>query len=228
MAKTIAVVEDSEDILELVVFHLQNQGYQVLSSLNGNEGLAMITANKPDLCILDIMMPDMSGVEICKKLKTLSDFKDIPIIFLTAKSEESDIIEGLNAGADDYITKPFSPKILLARVEAVLRRFGLEDESPGQTLERGPITINEGKHVVTVNNKALSLTPSEFQILGLLANKPGWVFSRNQIVDAIHGQGYAVTDRSIDFQMVGLRKKLTDCGHLIETVRGVGYRFKEL
>jgi two-component system alkaline phosphatase synthesis response regulator PhoP len=229
MNKTIVVVEDHADISKLIVFHLKNQGYQVVVADNGESGLRAITEGVPDLCLLDIMLPDLSGIELCKKIKQHPSTKNVPIVFLTAKSEESDILEGLESGADDYITKPFSPKVLLARVKAVLRRTSNSfEEVDGEVTERGPLMIHEGKHEVTLQGEKLQLTPSEFEILLLLSKKPGWVFSRNQIVDAIHGQGYAVTDRSIDFQMVGLRKKLSNCGHLIETVRGVGYRFKEL
>ncbi len=180
----------------------------------------------PDLIVLDLMLPDMDGLEVTKIMKGDSNTQNIPIIMLTAKGEESDIVIGLELGADDYVTKPFSPRVLVARVKALLRRrksFVVEDFS---SLKVGNILIHPGRREVTVDGKKVDLTFTEFSILNFLARRPGWVFTRFQIVDAVRGEDYPVTDRSVDVQIVGLRKKLGQAGNLIETVRGVGYRFK--
>ena len=173
------------------------------------------------------MLPGLDGLEVCRLLKANPKTQHIPIVMLTAKGEESDIVTGLELGADDYITKPFSPKVLVARLRTVLRRKAKETTDDEIPLKVRDIAIHPGRREVTVKGKPVTLTCTEFQLLHFLAKRPGWVFTRQQIVDAVRGEDYPVTDRSVDVQMVGLRKKLVSCGDSIETVRGVGYRFKE-
>ncbi len=228
-AKRIYIIEDEQDISELMRFNLALEGYSVETFGTGEEGFRALELKQPDLVLLDIMLPGMSGLEICKRAKENAKTKATPIIMVTARGEESDIVRGLELGADDYVTKPFSPKVLSARVEAVLRRAQKSSTAASQDVIRhGAIEINIGRVEAAANGERLDLTQSEFRILQFLAQRPGWVYTRTQIVEAIRGENYAVTDRTIDFQMVGLRKKLGDHGHLIETVRGVGYRFKDI
>ena len=181
----------------------------------------------PDLIVLDLMLPGIDGLEVAKVLKNDPKTKDISIVMLTAKGEEPDIVTGLELGADDYVTKPFSPRILVARVRAVLRRKLKEEPTDESVLRIRNLVIHSGRHEVLVNGDPVPLTFTEFGILSFLAQRPGWVFTRFQIVDAVRGDDYPVTDRSVDVQIVGLRKKLGFAGKYIETVRGVGYRFKE-
>lgn len=222
----ILAVDDEEDILELIQFNLNREGYQVSCAATGEDALRKVNSKKPDLILLDLMLPDLDGFAVARKLKDDPKKRHIPIIMLTAKGEESDIVTGLELGADDYIVKPFSPRILIARVRTLLRRLDSNNSSM-DVLEVKDLVIDPLKHVVTVKGDAVELTVSEFQILYFLAKKPGWVFTRSKIVDEIRGNNYAVTDRSVDVQIVGLRKKLGECGSYIETVRGVGYRFGE-
>ena len=194
-----------------------------------NHNLESAVTYKPDLILLDLMLPGVDGLTVCKNLKADPVTKHIPVIMLTAKSEESDVVIGLELGADDYITKPFSPKILTARIRAVLRRIAALEEVPEdeKELSRGPLHMNSARRSVTLNGQELDLTCSEFNILYHLAKRPGWVFTRNQIVNAIRGDDYPVTERAIDVQIVGLRRKMGAFGELIETVRGIGYRFSQ-
>lgn len=229
MAKEkILVVEDEEDILELVRYNLAKEGYRISLCTCGEDALKKVLDEKPDLIILDLMLPGVDGLEVCRRLKGDPQTQHIPVIMLTAKSEESDIVVGLGMGADDYITKPFSPRVLLARVRAVLRRPTPFEASSQKVIVRGDITIDAIRHCVLIRNKPVELTVTEFGLLYFLAQKPGWVFTREQIVDNVKGRDYAVTDRAVDVQIVGLRRKLGPYGKLIETVRGVGYRFKEV
>lgn len=223
----ILVVDDEEDILELVRFNLSREGYDVMCATSGEDTLKMIRQTRPDLCVLDLMLPGMDGLEVAKILKSESQTADIPIIMLTAKGGEADIVTGLELGADDYITKPFSPRILIARVRAMLRRKTLKPQELDSTLKIHNILIHPGRREVRIDDVPVELTFTEFGILNYLSRRPGWVFTRSQIVDAVHGEDYPVTDRSVDVQIVGLRKKLGDAGKCIETVRGVGYRFKD-
>ncbi len=178
--------------------------------------------------MLDLMLPGMDGLEVAKNLKGDSKTKHVPIIMLTAKGEEADIVTGLELGADDYVTKPFSPRILIARIRAVIRRKDKSKKNDDlETIQVHDIAINPRKRKILANGKPVDLTFTEFQVLYYLAKRPGWVFTRTQIVDAVRGDDYPVTDRSVDVQIVGLRKKLSSCGRYIETVRGVGYRFRE-
>jgi two-component system alkaline phosphatase synthesis response regulator PhoP len=228
MAKEkILVVDDEEDILELVRYNLSREGYRVTGTLTGEDALRKVRSDSFDLIILDLMLPGMDGLAFTKTLKNDSRLRNIPIIMLTAKGEESDIVAGLELGADDYITKPFSPKVMIARVRAVLRRHKEEPEDEMAIVKIHDLEINPGRRSVMAKDDPIDLTYTEFQVLLLLAKRPGWVFTRSQIVDLIRGNDYPVTDRSVDVQIVGLRKKLGVFGKYIETVRGVGYRFKE-
>lgn len=228
MAKeTILVVEDEEDIRELLQYKMAQEGYHVLLASTGEDGLELARNDQPDLIALDLMLPGIDGLEVCKTLKNDALCKNIPIIMLTAKGEEADIVTGLELGADDYITKPFSPRVVLARMKAVLRRKSKEALADNATIHIHELTIHPGRHQVLVHDEAVDLTATEFRVLHFLVRRPGWVFTRYQIVDAVHGYDYPVTDRSVDVQVVGLRKKLGSAGHYIQTVRGVGYRFKE-
>lgn len=225
----ILVVEDEPDILELVSFNLSKENYNVIGVISGNDVISTTKSEKPDLIVLDLMLPGMNGLDICKLLKREPETQDIPIVMMTAKSEEADIVTGLELGADDYITKPFSPRILIARIRAVLRRRTGADKTidENEILSIHDLTINPGRHEVLIKNKHIKLTSTEFKLLHFLASRPSWVFTRYQIVDAVRGEDYPVTDRSVDVQIVGLRKKLGAPDKYIETVRGVGYRFKE-
>lgn len=228
MAKEhILVVEDEDDIQELVRYNLAKEGYRVAQALSGEEGFKAAKSSSPDLIVLDLMLPGLDGLEICRLLKADPTTSHTPIVMMTAKGEESDVVTGLELGADDYITKPFSPKVLVARLRAVLRRKAKESVDEATPLKIRELVIHPGRHEVLVKGKPAQLTFTEFQLLHFLAKRPGWVFTRQQIVDAIKGEDYPVTDRSVDVQVVGLRKKLGSCGEYIETVRGVGYRFKE-
>jgi len=226
--ETILIVDDEEDILELVRFNLARENYQVICASTGEDALAIVKSNLPDLIVLDLMLPGISGLEICRKLKADPRTESVSIIMLTARGEESDIVTGLELGADDYVTKPFSPKVLLARIHAILRRSttSVDNDEEG-TIRIGELVIIPSRHEVLASGKSVQLTFTEFKTLYALARRPGRVFTRYQIVDAIRGEEYIVTDRSVDVQIVSLRKKLGDCGHYIETVRGVGYRFKD-
>jgi two-component system phosphate regulon response regulator PhoB len=229
MEKTkILVVEDEAPIQELLQFNLERKKYQVKVVDSGEEALSVAAQFQPALILLDIMLPGADGLEVCKQLKANSNTQNIPIIMLTALCEEADIVAGLELGADDYITKPFSPRVLLARVKAALRR--ITDSQPvvdSELINVHSISIDVGRHKVAVEGADISLTFTEFKVLQLMAQQPGRVFTRYQIVDAVHGDDYPVTDRSVDVQIVGLRKKLGSAGKCIETVRGIGYRFKE-
>lgn len=227
MAETILVVEDEESIVELVRYNLQREGYAVHIAMSGEEALGFLRNFQPDLILLDLMLPELDGIEVCKRVRKDEAARNVPILMLTARGEESDIVAGLEAGADDYVTKPFSPKVLLARVKAVLRRKQAGPPSDNAVVTIHDLTIHPGRHEVTIDSQRIELTHTEFRILHYLARRPGWVFTRYQIVDAVHGHDHAVTDRSVDVQIVGLRKKLGHGGDYIETVRGVGYRFRE-
>jgi two-component system alkaline phosphatase synthesis response regulator PhoP len=225
--KNILIVEDEKDIQELVHYNLTKEGYQVTLADSGEEGLKAVQSQKLDLVILDLMLPGVDGLEVCRQMKNNPATADIPIIMLTARGEESDIVAGLELGADDYATKPFSLKVLVTRVHAVLRRSKKDTPDDEDVLRFPELVIHSGRREVRVNDKTVALTFTEFGILKYLAHRPGWVFTRCQIVDAVRGDDYSVTERSVDFQIVGLRKKLMEAAVRIETVRGVGYRFKE-
>ncbi len=226
-AKTIWITEDDPDIRELVRYHLERDGYAVKSEATLAATRTRLARGLPALLLLDLMLPDGNGLDFCRELRRNEATANLPVIMLTARDEDTDVVVGLEVGADDYITKPFSPKILLARVRAVLRRrLASETAEEGGILTQGPLVIDRQQFTATLDGTPLSLTRSEFMLLLLLAKRPGVVFSRYQIVDGVHGTDYAVTDRSVDVLVVNLRRKLGDHGGLIETVRGVGYRFR--
>jgi len=225
MKNHILIVEDEEDIRELVRYNLEREGFSVSEAESGEEGLKKVLKKRPDLILLDLMLPGKDGMQVCRELKQNEEARSIPILMMTARGEESDIVAGLELGAEDYIVKPFSPKVLMARVKAVLRRNTSPEPADEAVLSIGDLVIHPGRHQVTVGGKPVDLTATEFGVLHLLARRPGWVFTRYQIVDAVHGEDYPVTERSVDVQIVGLRKKMKKAGTLIETVRGIGYRF---
>lgn len=226
-SKIVFVIEDERDIAELIRFNLNLIGCEVEVFYSGEPAFQRLLTQLPDLFLVDIMLPGMNGIEICKKIKTDPQSENIPVIMVSARGEENDIVRGLEIGADDYITKPFSTAVLNARVEAVIRRGRPKTVPEVAKVQMNGIEIDVGRVEVKINGAKVDLTQSEFKILQFLAQRPGWVFTRGQIVEAIRGENYAVTDRTIDFQMVGLRKKMGAMGDCIETVRGVGYRFKE-
>ena len=225
--ETLLVVEDEEDILELLTYNLSREGYKVIGVTDGLKGLQAADAKLPDLVLLDLMLPGMDGLDVCRQLKKNDKTARIPIVIVTAKGDESDVVAGLELGADDYVAKPFSIKVLLARVRAVLRRKKEPPAEKTAVIRIHDLVINPGRHEVLIKGKPIDMTFSELRILHLLASRPGWVMTREQIVDSVRGEDYPVTDRSVDVQIVGLRRKLGARADLIETVRGVGYRFRE-
>ena len=222
------IIEDEADIRELISFNLEMSGYEVEKARDGEEGLAMARSSAFDLIILDLMLPGMDGLKVCSQLKRDPDTKSVPVIMLTARSEDDDVVEGLETGADDYVTKPFSPRVLIARVKAALRRSESDPGSDGDQnrIEIHDLVIDAARHEVLLEGEQIILSATEFAILRFLAKNPGWVFSRNQIIDSVKGEDYPVTARSVDVQILGIRKKLGDRGSIIETVRGIGYRMK--
>ena len=229
MTKTkIAVIEDDRDINELIAYNLQKEGYQTIRAYDGGQGLFLVQKERPELVLLDLMLPGMDGLEICRSLKGSSDTKNIPIIMITAKGDESDVIVGLQMGADDYLTKPFSVKVLLARIKAVIRRglssVKVEDEA---VRDLSGLIIDLSKHKVSFQGRPIVLTTIEFAILEFLSRSPGRVYTRNQILDNVWKEGKFIIDRAVDVHVRGLRKKLDKASDYIETVRGIGYRFKE-
>ena len=224
----ILVVDDEEDILELVKYNLEREGYLVDCVDTGEEAIERAVAIRPDGILLDLMLPGVDGIEVCRELRKNPDTRTIPIIMMTAKGEEADVVSGLEVGADDYVPKPFSTKVLVARLRALLRRTaGETDSEAGEVIRRGTFLLDLGRREASINGKPLDLTFTEFEILRPLAKRPGWVYSRSRIVNEIKGSDYPVTERAVDVQIVGLRKKLGDAD-LIETVRGVGYKFKNM
>jgi len=225
--KTVLVVEDDADIQEVVSYNLAREGFNVQRALTGEEGLRMAKSRKPDLIVLDLMLPGMDGMEVCRRIRKDPEIRKMPIVMLTAKAEDVDVVTGLEIGADDYVTKPFSPKILTARIRAVLRRGEAAEETAADSITLEGLEIHLGRHEVRVEGRPVILTLTEFKILQLLASHPGWVYSREQIVSYVRGEGYPVTERAVDVQIVGLRKKLGDYGKMIVTVRGVGYKLAD-
>lgn len=226
MHKTIAVVDDEPDILELLSLHLKKSNFNVKTFSNGTKFIMYLSKDRPDLVILDLMLPDTDGLEICKYMRKMDNLSDIPLIMLTAKTEESDKVCGLELGADDYVTKPFSPRELIARVKALLRRTREKiDQLP--RIESGDIVIDSQKYEVTVKGKRAELTSTEFRLLHLLLSRKGWVFPREKILDYLWGDEKSVLDRTIDVHIKHLREKLGTSGNSIRNVRGVGYKFEE-
>ncbi len=229
MAKPkILVIEDEADILEVIQYNLEREGNKVIACRNGEQGLSRIRTDNPDLVILDLMLPGMDGVEVCRQVKSDPVTRAIPVIMVTAKAEESDIVLGLGIGADDYIAKPFSPRELIARVKVVLRRGPLREQSGGgERVVRGDLTIDLGRHEATVGGVLLTLTPTEMRLLHFLASHPGRVFPRSHLLSRVIGEDALVTDRNIDVHVRALRQKLGEAASVLETVRGVGYRFTD-
>ncbi|MDH7515126.1 MAG: response regulator transcription factor [Bacteroidota bacterium] len=228
MAKgTVLVVEDEDDIRELLAFNLRKEGYTVEQARTGEEALQKAGRRTPDCIVLDLMLPGMDGLEVCRLLRSRPETVSTPILMVTARTEESDIVAGLELGADDYITKPFSPRVFLARVKSVMRRKASTPAGENETIRIHDLVIDPQRHQVHASGKKIDLTATEFRILYVLARRAGWVFTRAQIVEAIRGDDYPVTDRSVDVQIVGIRRKMGDAAAYIETVRGVGYRFRE-
>ena len=223
----ILIVDDEENILELLEYNLKRNGFRSSSVMSGEDAVIKAKEIMPDLIILDLMLPGMDGLEVCKTLKKDIKTSSIPVIMLTAKSEEADIVTGLEIGADDYVCKPFSPRVLIARVKAVLRKTNGNSADDSTPLRLKDLVVHPGRFEVLLHGKRIDLTYTEFEVLLVLLSRKGWVFSRYQIIDAIRGSDYIVTDRSVDVQITGLRKKLGSYGKYVETVRGVGYRIRE-
>jgi two-component system phosphate regulon response regulator PhoB len=228
MQKQVVIVEDEPDILDVLSYNLKREGFEVATSQNGAEGLGLIQRLKPDLVLLDLMLPGMDGLDVCRQLKANSVTDNIPVIMLTAKGEESDVVLGLGLGADDYIPKPFSPKELIARVKAVLRRTSAKEVIRDTVIVIDQLRIDEGKHKVSLDNEDVQLTATEFRLLYYLASHPGRVYSREQLLDQAFGGDVVVVDRNIDVHIRAIRKKLNCEQNFIETIRGVGYRFKDV
>jgi two-component system phosphate regulon response regulator PhoB len=231
MAKaTILVIEDDPDIRELLSFSLAKEGWTIVMAADGEEGLGLFSSTNPDCVVLDIMLPGLDGLEILRALKADPNRKRLPVIMTTAKGEESDVVAGLELGAEDYVVKPYSPKVLAARIRAALRRTVDLPSHPFRAetlLAKGAIKLDSGRHEVRVNEVKVDLSATEFSILEFLLRNPGWVFSRSQIIDAVKGRDYPVTDRAVDVQILSLRRKLGEGCEDIETVRGVGYRIRD-
>ncbi len=223
----ILAIEDEADILELLRFNLDAQGWRISGAATGEQGLQKAISLEPDLILLDLMLPGINGIEVAKRIRATPQISATPIIMLTARGEEDDVVAGLDAGADDYVVKPFSLKVLLARVRRQLARPAEATESERQLIQRPGLIVDADRHKVLVEGQEVTLTSSEFKALFFMASKPGRIFTRNQIMEAVHGEGYIVTERAIDVMIVGLRRKLEGLGEQIETVRGVGYRMAE-
>ncbi|HVZ94200.1 MAG TPA: response regulator transcription factor [Phycisphaerales bacterium] len=222
----VLIVEDEPDIASLIQFHLTREGFQAQIATTGRAALKMVEQAKPDLIVLDIMLPDLDGLDVCRKLKRDPATGTIPILMVSARGEESDIVVGLELGAEDYVTKPFSPRVLVARAKAVLRRREVAAGST-LTLSGGAIAIDHARHIVTVDGKALDLTLTQYNLLHFLAVRPGFVRTRDQIVSAVRGDGTVLSSRAIDVHVAALRQRLGSYGEVIETVRGVGYRVSD-
>lgn len=228
----VLVVEDEADIQQLVSYNLIRAGFHVTCADSGEEAIQLLRAKDIDCVLLDLMLPGMSGVEVCATIRKaeLNSDTSLPIIMLTAKGEEEDVVAGLECGADDYITKPFSPKVLVARIKAVVKRMAssqLDANRPwGGVIAVDGLEIDSRRHEVSLDGVEVLLTTTEFSILVLLAGKPGWVFSRQQIIDSVRGYDFLITPRAVDVQIFGLRRKMGVYGMCIETVRGIGYRYK--
>lgn len=227
--RKILIIEDDCDIQELLRYNLFKMGYAPVLCESGEHGLEHARSEDPDFIVLNLMLPDLDGMQDCRSLRNPCATREIPIIMLTAKDEESDVVHGLKAGADDYVTKPFSLSVLLARTRSVLRRRSrfeaISNDAPDIAVHN--LNIRPNRHQVMVDGQRLDLTVTEFRMLYFLAQRPGLVFTRGQIVNGVRGEDYPITDRSVDVQIVGLRKKLGSAGKYIETIKGVGYRFLE-
>lgn len=228
--KHITLIEDEPDIQEIVAYNLKREGFQVNTAFTGEDGLALIERKRPDLILLDLMLPGIDGLEVCRRIRSRTETRDVPIIIVSAKGEESDVVLGLGLGADDYIAKPFSPREVVARVRAVLRRSQTKsiEAISKDVITHGLLTIEPGKHKVTLKEEEIIFTASEFKMLSTLALNPGRVFTREQLINQSLGENVVVVDRNIDVHIRAIRKKLGEDNNFIETIRGIGYRFKEL
>jgi two-component system phosphate regulon response regulator PhoB len=221
----IVVIEDEPDIVEVMCYNLQREGYQVSSTTRGDEGLELVRNQSPSLVILDLMLPGMDGLSVCQQIKSDPLTRSTPIIIVSAKGEESDVVIGLGLGADDYIAKPFSPREMLARVKAVLRRGPLQEEQQKDRIVARDLVIDPGRYEVRAAGELVKLTATEFKLLHQLASQPGRPYTREQLLNRVVGEGVVVVDRNIDVHIRSVRKKLGDLGEMIQTIRGVGYRF---
>jgi DNA-binding response OmpR family regulator len=224
---TVLVIDDEKDVVELVRYNLEKEGFDVIAAEDGRSGLRIAQEHRPDVVVLDVMMPGPDGLEVCRELRADARTQGVPVVMLTAKATETDRIVGLELGADDYVTKPFSPRELAARVKAVLRRTARGQQATEQVIRRGPLVIDVARHEVKCEDRLVALTPTEFRIMQFLASRPGRVFSRDEILDAAMGGESAVFDRTIDVHMTAIRRKLGANAELVETVRGFGYKLKE-
>lgn len=224
---TVVVIDDAKDLVELVRYNLEKEGYDVVGAFNGQAGLETVTKLQPTLVILDLMLPDMDGLEVCRRLRQDNRTAQVPVIMLTAKAAEADRVVGLEIGADDYVTKPFSPRELVARIKAVLRRIAVRKEGK-HVLRLGGLVIDPLRHEVTSYGKPVELTATEFRVLHFLASQPGRAYSRNEIIDGALGSDVAVMERTIDVHVLSIRRKIGKCADCLETLRGVGYRFKSM
>jgi len=225
--ETVLIVEDEKDIAELVAYNLKREGFRTRIADSGEKGLALAATARPSLILLDLMLPGVDGREVCRRLKAGEATHSIPVVMLTARGEDTDVVTGLELGADDYIAKPFSPKVLVARVRSVLRRRTEPAAEPGERIRVHELDVDLVRHQVRCRGTPVELSATEFGLLVFLARRPGWVFSRTQIISGVRGEDYPVTERAVDVQVLGLRRKLGPCGEVIETVRGIGYRLRE-
>lgn len=230
---SILIVEDELEIAELMRFHVEREGISARIVQSGRIALNVIESDPPDLILLDLMLPDLDGLEVCRRLKWKAETRNIPILIVSAKGDEADIVSGIELGADDYVTKPFSPKVLMARIKNVLRRYGEETSDQAESAKAlevadGALVIDVERHTVQVQGKAVDLTVTEFGILQFLASRPGFVRTRDQIIAAVHGDTAVLSSRTVDVHVTALRRKLGDLGGIIQTVRGVGYRLSDL
>ncbi len=226
-ATKVVVIEDEPDILELIEYNLRREGFEVVTATSGRVGLTVIGREKPDLVLLDLLLPGLDGLDVCRRLRAVESTRDLPVIMVTARGEESDVVLGLGVGADDYIHKPFSPRELIARVRAVLRRGPMRESDPDRRVVRGPLMVDPIRHRIAVDGRRLEFTPTEFRLVHFLASHPGRVFTRGQLLDRAIGDRAIVIDRNIDVHVRAVRKKLGSHRDLIETVRGIGYSFRD-
>ena len=225
---TILVIEDDKDIVELVRYNLEREGFRVLDAADGEQGLAAVIRQKPDLVLLDLMLPGVDGLEVCRRIRAHDELRSTPVVILTAKGEESDVVIGLELGADDYLAKPFSPRELVARLKAVLRRaIRAEEEGERSRIEIGEVVLDSSRYEVSVAEKLVPLTRAEFRLLWALVQRPGRVFPRDELVDKITAGESYIIDRNVDVHISSIRRKLGKAGDLIATVRGIGYKCKD-
>lgn len=226
MPQTVLVIDDERDLLDLIAHHLKAAGFDVLTAARGSEGARLAVEKHPDLILLDIMLPDVQGTDVLRKLRQDAATASIPVIFLTARGEEVDRVVGFELGAEDYVVKPFSPRELILRVKALLRRATPDEHGEAKIVQRGGIRLDRGRHEVTVDDETLDLTPTEFNLLAFFMDRPGRVLNREALLDNVWGSDVFVTDRTVDTHVKRLRSKLGAGADAIETVRGVGYRFR--